>query len=69
MTALTEKLKEEACLWEKAQEAKESLESKLTTLREQTKKAKVDAMVDFKALRSLLLMHAPSTMAKVLMAA
>ena len=45
MTALTKSLKEEARLQEKAQEAKESLESELTTFRGQMEKAKADALV------------------------
>ena len=49
LTAVTKKLKQESILLEKVQKAKESLETKLTTLREQTEKAKVDAKVDFKA--------------------
>ena len=49
-----EKLKQESNLLEKAQKAKESLETELTTLCEQTKKAKADAMVDFKASQSFI---------------
>ena len=49
LTAVTKKLKQESILLEKVQKAKESLETKLTTRREQTEKAKVDAKVDFKA--------------------
>lgn len=49
MTAVIEKLKQEFNLWEKAQKAKESFKTKLTTLREQSKKAKADTITKFKA--------------------
>ena len=51
---VTKKLKEESCLWEKAQKAKESLETELTTLREQTEKAKADVVVEFRASQSFI---------------
>ena len=54
LTAIIEKLKQESIFREKAQEAKESLETELKTLREQIEKAKVDAMVDFKASQSFI---------------
>ena len=50
--AVIEKLKEESRLQEKTQKAKESLETKMMTLREQTKKAKADAKVEFRGSRS-----------------
>ena len=43
-----EKLKEEAHLREKAQEAKANLEKELTTLCEQVKMAKVNTIAEFK---------------------
>ena len=52
--AVTEKLKQESNLLEKAQKAKESLETELTTLYEQTEKAKADVVVDFKDSQSFI---------------
>ena len=49
LMAIIEKLKKESRLQEKAQKAQESLETKLMTLREQTEKAKADAIVEFRA--------------------
>ena len=54
LTAITEKLKQESNLREKAQKDKDSLETELTTLREQTEKAKANAVVDFKASQSFI---------------
>ena len=49
VTALTEKLKEEARLWEKEQEAKANLEKELTALCEQVETTRVDVIKKFKA--------------------
>ena len=46
--ALTEKLKEEAYLREKAQEAKANLETELMVLCEQVEMARADAIAEFK---------------------
>ena len=54
LTTVIEKLKQESNLWEKVQKDKDSLETKLTTLCEQTEKVKADAMVDFKASESFI---------------
>ena len=54
LMAVTEKLKQESNLLEKAQKAKESLETELTTLHEQTEKAKADVVVDFKDSQSFI---------------
>ena len=54
LTAVTEKLKQESNLREKAQKDKDSLETELTTLCEQTEKVKADAMVDFRASQSFI---------------
>ena len=54
LMVVTEKLKQESNLLEKAQKAKESLETELTTLYEQTEKAKADVVVDFKDSQSFI---------------
>ena len=56
--AVTEKLKQESNLLEKAQKAKESLETELTTFHEQTEKAKADVVVDFKDSQSFIDVYA-----------
>ena len=68
LTTVIEKLKQESNLREKAQKDKDSLETELTTLYEQTEKVKADAMVDFRASQSFI-DDVPSTMTKVLMTA
>lgn len=47
--ALKEKLKEEACLREKAEDKKASVEKELTTLFEQLEVARTDAIMEYKA--------------------
>ena len=54
VTALTEKLKEETHLQEKAQEAKTNLETELMVLYEQVKTTKADAIAKFKASRPFI---------------
>lgn len=54
LTTVTKKLKQESNIQEKAQKDKDSLETELTTLREQIEKAKADAVVDFKASKSFI---------------
>ena len=54
LTTVIEKLKQESNLWEKVQKDKDSLETELTTLYEQTEKAKANAMVDFTASQSFI---------------
>ena len=54
VTALTEKLKEETHLQEKAQEAKANLETELMVLYEQVEIAKADAIAKFKASRPFI---------------
>ena len=49
LIAVTEKLKQESILREKAQEAKENLEVELTTIYGQVKTARADAITEFKA--------------------
>ena len=49
VTALIEKLKEEARLREKLQEKKSNLEAEMTTICGQVKMARVDAITEFKA--------------------
>lgn len=49
MTALTEKLKEEARLQEKAQKEKANLEAELTTICGQVETVRADAITEFKA--------------------
>lgn len=49
VTALTEKLKEEARLQEKAQKEKANLEAELTTICGQVETVRADAITEFKA--------------------